>query len=431
MDEAKNSASSRKKKSQKKQIACLVGILLSIMLLLSLFSYSPEDQATGDLPIGELWRVFTSDEAIQARAQQTQNLLGLLGAIISNWLINSTIGYSILVLPFLGLLWSVILLRQRDVQKLVILSSYFVALALLVSGIFGMFRLGLGMESISTEWSGVVGDFVASVMQKLIGVTGSLIALCGSFVLVLILLIDLDIQKTIDRFREWMSVLGEWMSDSWAAIRERWMAWRHEKKRAQAKRIEIKESGEEAPRPMPSPIPKTPVAKETTVTPGGRRKLVFIEDGIAGRDESSEDQDVVFSTPSVPLSIKKGIRETETEGEEIIADVSEDEEIDYVPPSLDLLEHSSVSEQIDKAELEANAELLRSKLADFDVEIESVSVTPGPVVTLYELVPASGVKISRIESLEDDIALALQSPERGPLVSKSRITIRLSFASGA
>ncbi|MEX0602909.1 MAG: DNA translocase FtsK, partial [Bacteroidota bacterium] len=46
---------------------------------------------------------------------------------------------------------------------------------------------------------------------------------------------------------------------------------------------------------------------------------------------------------------------------------------------------------------------------DYGVAIESVSVTPGPVVTLYELVPATGVKISRIESLEDDIALALKA----------------------
>ncbi|MBI4419139.1 MAG: ATP-binding protein, partial [Ignavibacteriales bacterium] len=66
-------------------------------------------------------------------------------------------------------------------------------------------------------------------------------------------------------------------------------------------------------------------------------------------------------------------------------------------------------EQVDEGELKANAELLRSKLADFGVAIDSVSVTPGPVVTLYELVPATGVKISRIESLEDDIALAMKA----------------------
>jgi len=85
------------------------------------------------------------------------------------------------------------------------------------------------------------------------------------------------------------------------------------------------------------------------------------------------------------------------------------EEIDYVFPSVELLDVHRESEIVNDDELKANAELLRAKLSDFSVEIESVSVTPGPVVTLYELVPAAGVKISRIESLQDDIALALKA----------------------
>ncbi|MBM4167580.1 MAG: DNA translocase FtsK [Ignavibacteria bacterium] len=213
--------------------------------------------------------------------------------------------------------------------------------------------------------------------------------------------------------RDWMRIVGEWISRAWNAVGDWWVAWRSAKIQTKARGIEIKESGEELPPPKEKlqspPIQRPRTAKEITPPDGGKRKLVFVDDGVADRDGTLDDHDEVVSPPSVPLSIKKGIRVKETEGDEQIAEISEDEEIDYVPPSLDLLEHSSVSEQVDKAELEANAELLRAKLADFDVEIESVSVTPGPVVTLYELVPASGVKISRIESLEDDIALALKA----------------------
>jgi len=110
------------------------------------------------------------------------------------------------------------------------------------------------------------------------------------------------------------------------------------------------------------------------------------------------------------LDIKEAIREEEIDFEQQrrVADEKE-EEIDFVPPSVDLLDPVRANEQVDEQELKANAELLRSKLADFGVEIESVSVTPGPVVTLYELVPATGVKISKIESLEDDIALAMKA----------------------
>ena len=74
-----------------------------------------------------------------------------------------------------------------------------------------------------------------------------------------------------------------------------------------------------------------------------------------------------------------------------------------------MLDTRRQSEEISSEELKANAELLRSKLADFGVEVEKVSVTPGPVVTLYELVPATGVKISKITSLANDLALAMQA----------------------
>ena len=104
--------------------------------------------------------------------------------------------------------------------------------------------------------------------------------------------------------------------------------------------------------------------------------------------------------PAVPLA--------EREPSDSISE-NEDEEIEYTPPPLDLLDVPIQVDKISDDELRANAELLRSKLQVFDIEIENVSVIPGPVVTLYELVPASGVKISRITSLADDLALALQA----------------------
>jgi len=105
------------------------------------------------------------------------------------------------------------------------------------------------------------------------------------------------------------------------------------------------------------------------------------------------------------------------------------EELDYVFPSVELLAAPAVGrEEIDENELKANADLLRETLADFDVELESVSVTPGPVVTLYELVPATGVKISRIVNLENDIALKLAAKGiriMAPIPGKSAVGVEI------
>ena len=78
----------------------------------------------------------------------------------------------------------------------------------------------------------------------------------------------------------------------------------------------------------------------------------------------------------------------------------------YTLPPLDLLKPApkSGSAAIDKAGLERNARLLESVLDDFHVKGQIVEVRPGPVVTMYELEPASGIKASRVIQLADDIA---------------------------
>lgn len=81
---------------------------------------------------------------------------------------------------------------------------------------------------------------------------------------------------------------------------------------------------------------------------------------------------------------------------------------DYKYPSLDLLEsHGSEKIVQDPAELEANKNQIITTLGNYDIQIQKISATVGPTVTLYEIIPAAGVRISRIKNLEDDIALSL------------------------
>jgi S-DNA-T family DNA segregation ATPase FtsK/SpoIIIE len=101
-------------------------------------------------------------------------------------------------------------------------------------------------------------------------------------------------------------------------------------------------------------------------------------------------------------------------------------------PGIDLLDPAPEEDyKVAEEELTRNAELLKDKLKLFDIEIKDISVTPGPVVTLYEIVPAPGVKISKIVGLENDIALALAA--RGiriiaPIPGKSAIGVEIPNA---
>ncbi len=81
---------------------------------------------------------------------------------------------------------------------------------------------------------------------------------------------------------------------------------------------------------------------------------------------------------------------------------------DYLYPSIDLLEaHGSDKIVQDATELQANKDQIINTLKNYDISIQRISATVGPTVTLYEIVPAAGVRISRIKNLEDDIALNL------------------------
>lgn len=81
---------------------------------------------------------------------------------------------------------------------------------------------------------------------------------------------------------------------------------------------------------------------------------------------------------------------------------------DYKKPGTNLLEvHGSEKIVQDPSELEENKNRIITTLRNYDIEIQKISATVGPTVTLYEIIPAAGVRISRIKNLEDDIALSL------------------------
>ena len=145
------------------------------------------------------------------------------------------------------------------------------------------------------------------------------------------------------------------------------------------------------------------------------------------RPELLEAPKKELEIPVPEQKIKKDILANDLELEINTVPVSEEEEIEvakqleslppyeptldlknYKYPGLDLLEtHGSEKIIQDPAELENNKNQIIATLRNYSIEIQKISATVGPTVTLYEIVPAAGVRISRIKNLEDDIALSL------------------------
>ncbi|HBR21340.1 MAG TPA: cell division protein FtsK [Nitrospiraceae bacterium] len=100
---------------------------------------------------------------------------------------------------------------------------------------------------------------------------------------------------------------------------------------------------------------------------------------------------------------------------------------DYTLPSLEMLNVYDSGIRPSKDELLTSSSLLVQKLSDFDVDGKIIQVQAGPIVTMYEFEPAPGVKINRVVSLSDDLALALKAPgvRVSPISGKSAIGIEV------
>ena len=140
--------------------------------------------------------------------------------------------------------------------------------------------------------------------------------------------------------------------------------------------------------------------------------------------EPTPDQPPASSkTDHIQLDLIEPLPEEETlalEVEEAPEEEQTGSTIEHYDPTLDLssyrypeqglLEKTNAGRvQVTQSELEANKDKIVETLINFKIGISSIKATIGPTVTLYEIVPEAGVKISKIKNLEDDIALSLSA----------------------
>ncbi len=164
--------------------------------------------------------------------------------------------------------------------------------------------------------------------------------------------------------------------------------------------LELVEKEEEE---METPTPETEIVQDLMHTHEDRKQ-----------EQELGTKDIIQKTKpasSLELEIKGTGRETEEE--KTVAENLQPYEPtldlrDYKYPTLELLEtHGSERIVQDMNELENHKNQIISTLSNYQIEIQKISATVGPTVTLYEIVPAPGIRISKIKNLEDDIALSL------------------------
>lgn len=422
---------------KKKKLFGLILSVFAMLIFLSILSYTKSDESLlGGL--GDFVKVFNPSPEFSNRVSGIGNLLGIFGAHISYFLIHSTIGYASLIFPIIMFIWGYTILRNQETKTAVYLSNFFIVIGLIFSAFFGLLRNANEFDLLKDngELAGKIGDFLGNLLGNLLGGLGGIIFLATAAVVTLIIAFDVKFTPILEFFKKlWIETFEQKEKSKEKEIVRINKPDEEETESNLAKIKKLRKESEEIEAGFkPGEIEMGPVEtdEETKI-----RILQKDEPEGIIEEESKVEDPYIAKAEAAKTAEEKEKKEESTDPlidkmEEAKLPEQWEEEIDYKPPRIDLLEAPKETDfQIPEEELKHNAELLKEKLALFDIKIEDISVTPGPVVTLYEIVPAPGVKISRIVSLEHDIALALAA--RGiriiaPIPGKSAIGVEIPNA---
>ena len=331
-----------------------LSLVTSIIILLSLVSYlftGFDDHS-----------LINSGLSIDSLGKEAKNWLGIVGAYISHYLIFEGFGISVFFLvPFFVIISLRLLfdIKVYSVSKIFIFSSFGI---IWISSFMGYFLNIFPDNFFLTHFTGNIGHNLSIFLQNLFGF---------STILILLLLLFLFIIFYFGVYSININFLNK-------------------NKNVVIDDLDV-ENGDV-------------YEKEINVEEESNKVEEKILDNIPDVDSTiNSDDDIV-------LKVEETKMEKQTSAK--TGDVY-DPELDlsfYKYPKIDILDHIPDKKiQVTKDELESNKEKILETLKNFNIEIAKIKATIGPTVTLYEIVPEAGVKISKIKNLEDDIALSLSA----------------------
>ena len=388
--------------SRKMEITGILIMAISVLLLLSIATYNENDYS--------IVKTLSYDSLVQpdqGPALRVQNWLGVTGAYISRLFVRSLFGYSSLLFPILIFLLGWFVFRRRDLNELSWPAAYTLWLIVLISTILGWFYVEY--EAYSIAVSGHSGLYFADRLQFFTGM-GSIFILFVLLLVSALLLVDRDLQKSIDRFTGWLSGVKlrkektEKQKNGNEAILKR--------QAAEAAAKESYEAQKESQKLQSIDDIVSRSEEEDRVRELERRKESAELENLPPRavleknqkKEAAEDDDVEISVFVGKGDEEADHRELDRQNKEKAREIPV---IKYKFPGIDLLDAPpNEGNEVDLEEIKINKKIILEKLKRHKIEILSINAIVGPTVTLYEIEPAPDVKISKIESYANDLKMA-------------------------
>lgn len=430
-------------------------LFLAILLFVSFCSYLFTWKDDQDKVLNFSWKIIFSKDAI------VENKMGRIGAYLSHIFFYDFFGVASFLVPYIFFALGINLTFKERIFKLtkIFFSSLFwiVFVATLASFIFAdaSFPFGGGLGKNNYEWlSSLMGTLGLGILLGIIGFS----------------FLGFNLKDAYEKFTTW--------KQAWNERRKQYALEKEQSKTNEIdefyKEEELnKEDGYEMESILPEdkelPVPhqkdetfeilsESDNESESEIK-SNEIKMELVEKENAQIELEKPVEDITPKKEKFTLEPDFEIEEIQAFGtidenqtakkepEHFGLDTNFDPRLElskYKFPTLDLLaEHGSGQIEINKEELEQNKNQIVQTLSHYNIGIEKIKATVGPTVTLYEIVPDKGVRISKIKNLEDDIALSLSAlgiriiapiPGRGtigievPNVKKSIVSMKSLIA---
>lgn len=302
--------------------------------------------------------------------QQTKNLLKQTGAVLGNFFVYEGFGLGAFMIPFLFLITGLAFLLQTTKRGVVVSWNWGLLIMLWVSVALGFFNKELALLS------GTIGFELNEYLQIFIGKIGLIILLTFFLIVFLIVKFGLTSASIIQKMEE-------------------------NKKTEEEKTTEDNSSASSTEEKSEFELTldnlKSIVKDRSKATP-----TLEVE-----KNDKEEGLEIDVEKIAEEKSVSQNL------SEKLVQDFGEFdpklELAEYRFPTFNLLKQYNESISINQEELELNKNQIVETLKNYGIGIDKIKATVGPTITLYEIVPQAGVRISKIKNLEDDIALSLSA----------------------
>ena len=408
------------------EILGILSIALSVFVLVSLSGYNP------------------SEEPSISPSVQVTNPMGILGLFTAHLFIKLGFGFPSIIIPILGLAWGWNLFSKKEIDSIIRVTNYSL-------GVMGLFSITVGAlsivflepENVSFIPSGLVGGVLAQLCLDWLSNYGTFLFLVAGFLMLVRGYFNLDYYKPFTMAKEkWTT----WRDEN-ALIKKQQendeakrrhtqdlMSKIDEQKRRDETDYSVRRDESEDPEEEPEP---EPVAADETP-----------EDGEPGEDttevepETAEEITLPPEEGEQPVETDEAVGRPVSAGDITVGEMAETTEVDidevaerqqpkrkYQLPSSDLLtDPVNISDTASRDELIERANYLTQSLATYGVEGKVVNVHPGPIITVFEVEPAEGVRVNKFVQLSDDLARVMEASSVrviAPIPGKSSVGIEI------